>query len=68
MVLYLTCVSFVQSHVVASLRLTRVKATDRARPVTSQRFGALLTNAARAAATGGLAPPVAIGLAGYPAT
>jgi hypothetical protein len=42
----------------ASLQLTSAKATDRARPVTSQRFGALLTNAARGVcpATGGLAP------------
>jgi hypothetical protein len=58
LVLYLTCVSFVHFKVIASLQLTRVKATDRARPVTSQRFGALHHRRPRACpATGGLAPP-----------
>jgi hypothetical protein len=40
----------------ASLQLTRAKATDRARPVTSQRFGALLTSAACVPRRVGLAP------------
>lgn len=47
-----------QSKVIASLQLTtRSKATDRARPVTSQRFGALKRRPPIARATGGLALP-----------
>jgi hypothetical protein len=69
MVLYLTCVSFVVSHVIASL-LTYALQSDGSGPPRPRRKGLVryLASASRAAAaaTGGLAPPCRNRFGGLP--